>query len=80
MGAAASVALTDSAKGKAELKSVYENTSLVPAYRAQAGYLLALMEKAAGNAEAAKTILKAVGSNASFGMYSRIAEQALSEM
>ena len=80
LGAAASVAMVDPAKGKAQLKAVYDDAEISPAYRAQAGYLLGLLEKSSGNIEAAKSIFKAMSENESFGMYSRVAEESLNEI
>lgn len=80
LGAAASVAMADPAKGKAQLKAVYDDAEISPAYRAQAGYLLGLLEKSSGNIEAAKSIFKAMSENESFGMYSRVAEESLNEI
>lgn len=80
LGYASSIAMQDAVKGKDALKAVYENINIAPAYRAQAGYMFGLLEKSQGKIDVAKEIFKAMSSNTAFGIYSNLANEALSEL
>lgn len=67
-------------EGRSLLKNVYENPSVQGAYRANAGYNMALAEISSGDLETGKKLLVSISENADAGNWAQLASAKLAEL
>ena len=69
--------MIDPGKGKSAFEALYNDNSIAPTFRAEAGYLWAQVEISNGNNAGARKILEDIAKNQAYGVYTRLASDTL---
>ena len=69
--------MLDPGKGKSAFEALYNDNSIAPTFRAEAGYLWAQVEISNGNNAGARKILEDIAKNQAYGVYTRLASDTL---